>query len=121
MKFLRTESEIYDIDDLYVADYLTGKPYCTKDGNWCIYRESIIKKSNDFLELCDAFVVFLENGLHRIYDFNEYKLNTNLDRKTFLDELVEKYSDNVIKIAMWSKRGLIFVATKDEKGEFVLL
>ena len=63
MKYIRTKAgEIYDIDDLYVCEELNEKPYATKEGHWCIYRESIVKEADTIEELCDAYVVVYKDG-----------------------------------------------------------
>jgi hypothetical protein len=118
MKYIRTESEIYSLDDLYVCEELNGKPYATKNGGWCIYRDSIIKEAETIEELCDMFVGYIEiNGnkedlsIKMSDDLNDFNA---IDRFMFVKE-GELYG------AIWTEWGLKYVAKMNENGELVLL
>ena len=116
MKYIRTGSEIYDIDDLYVCEDLVGKPYATKNGAWCIYKESIIKEADTIEELCDEFVVLddrppktklIEKDFNKVFRwFNQCKISKQ---------------DIVVCGAIWTDKGLIYVAKMNDKGELELL
>ena len=112
MKYIRTGSEIYDIDDLYVCEDLVGKPYATKNGAWCIYKESIIKEADTIEELCDFKRVEIisdnESIAIRILGmYRELPPNPSIKTGTYGAILTDK--------------GLIFVAKMNDKGELELL
>ena len=108
--FIRTPSEIYDLDDLYVCEELNGKPYGVKGSGFCIYKESIIKTADTIEELCDEFVC-QEND-------NFYWLASR-ENVSFRD-LPNCYCKAIFG-AIWTNKGLIYVAKMNEKGELELL
>ena len=114
MKYLRTNTEIYATDDLYVCEELNGKPYATKDGGWCIYRESIVEEANTIEELCDAFVCVFADGDHYV----SYNSSEAIDRKKGLVG-VRKVKN--CYAAIWTDIGLIYVAKLTEKDEWELI
>ena len=109
MKYIRTESDIYNIDDLYVCEELTGKPYATKKSGLCIYKDSIIKQADTIEELCDEFVVIDKTWEEPLY----IVLDTKDD--------IETYLPSEIYGAIWTDKGLIYVAKMNDKGELELL
>ena len=102
MKYIRTGSEVYDTDDLYVCEELADKPYATKNGAWCIYKDSIIKEADTIEELCDEFVC-------------EHYISANTN------DLRKLKPNGLIYGAIWTDKGLIYVAKMNEKGELELL
>ena len=107
MKYIRTESEIYSLDDLYVCEELNGKPYATKNGGWCIYRDSIIKEANTIKELCDCFV-FIDEGCEPEVLYED-------DLPIFPTKHMQFYG------AIWTEWGLKYVAKMNDDGELVTL
>ena len=113
MKYIRTGSEIYDIDDLYVCEDLVGKPYATKNGAWCIYKESIIKEADTIEELCDEFVFFdTKDNNKPHYKSSESEGIWFLGASLFIETL---------RGAIWTDKGLIYVAKMNDKGELELI
>lgn len=114
MKYIKTKAgEIYDIDDLYICDDLNDKPYGVKDSGWLIYKESIIRQADTIEELCDEFIVVSDNCEKPIISalpFNELQLYAK--GRT-------KYA--ICYGAIWTSKGLIYVAKMNEKGELCLL
>ena len=107
MKYIRTNSEVYDIDDLYVCEELNGKPYATKNGGWCIYKDSIVKEADTIEELCDEFVIKGTRGRYLGTPLQECELR-NIP-------ITQIYG------AIWTDKGLIYVAKMNEKGELELI
>lgn len=105
MRYIRTHSEIYDMDDLYECEELVDKPYATKKEGWCIYKESIIQEADTIEELCDEFVVLFEE--------------MNYPTQFRLWHLAKKYK-NVFG-AIWTNKGLVYVAKINEEGKLELL
>ena len=106
MKYIRTDTAIYDIDDLYVCEELNGKPYGVKGSGWLIYKESIRKEADTIKELCDEFVG-ISDGEPQMLRFVPYAC--------------AQYWNGGVYGAIWTKWGLKYVAKVNEKGELVLL
>lgn len=103
MKYIRTKDGIYDLEKSLFHQYngirvLT--PYCKQ------YEEnpSLCKTADTIKELCDEFVM-ISDGKHK------------------LDIGCHSYSDEKIQIygAIWTDKGLIYVAKMNEKGKLELL
>ena len=114
--FIRTPSEIYDLDDLYVCEELNGKPYGVKGSGFCIYKESIINKNKDIFPLLDTFFQQIpdcpfpyENEWCNIY---------------YTQELIYA-NGGVVYGAIWNMETKIqqlkIVAVMNEQGEWKLL
>ena len=119
MKYIRTGSEIYDTDDLYVCEELADKPYATKNGYWCIYKESIIKEADTIEELCDEFVILFNgtksNDQSVLKNYQNVKTYFRRNKRYRLNHIKEIYG------AIWTDKGLIYVAKMNDKGELELL
>ena len=114
MRYLRTDTEIYDIDDLHVCEELNGKPYATNDEGWVIYKESIVKEADTIEELCDEFVIAYESGARIVYGDLEWA-------ETKAKSSLRIGNKSVIYGAIWTDKGLQFVARLNDKGELELL
>ena len=114
MKYIRTDTEIYATDDLYVCEELNGKPYATKDGGWCIYRESIVKEANTIEELCDAYVVVYKDG------------NCYLEYDCEKAKEIRKGITGILKVkevygALVTDKSINYIAKMNKEGELELL
>ena len=78
------------------------KPVCTN-----IHKDEIIKQADTIEELCDEFV-------YQIGEYHYY--NDDL-------EIAKGLTDDISKIygAIWTNKGLIYVAKLNDKGELELL
>ena len=116
MKYIRTKygKKIIDVSKLkYVGedenDYFFCKVY--KSGKEskvikCFTKKVITKIADTIEELFDEFVVFDSKGKPQVYspfDVKEWTINTKLFG------------------AIWTDKGLIYVAKMNEKGELELL
>lgn len=112
--YIRTKNRIYKVES----------ETCHKQGYYIdryeedvILKKEVIKQSENIEELCDEFVVFDKeqpNG-KLLY----YKGFENL-KKEFID--FEKDKEKVVVCgAIWTDKGLIYVAKLDDKGELVLI
>ena len=100
MKYIRTKDGIYENKPL--EKYL-GKR--RGKGFEIVFKEQdIINQADTIKELCDDFVM-ISDGKHK------------------LDIGCHSYSDEKIQIygAIWTDKGLIYVAKMNEKGELELL
>lgn len=70
------------------------------------------KEADNIEELCDEFVVVSEDGKHDIYKSLTTGLKTLVENKAYLIALYG---------AIWTEKGLVYVAKLNDKGEFELL
>lgn len=111
MKYIRTkDGKIYDMNNLLELT-ISQEPYRTADG-WLIYKNQIIKESDNIKKLCDEFVM----KTHLSY-------YTNSHLKDLLIEYDKFYIKDDIEIygAIWTDKGLIYVAKMNESGVLELL
>lgn len=116
MKYLRTKDGFFvyagkmpiSLRNQAKGDYYRGvldrKYHCYGVG--ILKKENIIKQSDDIEELIDKFVICSENGDKFIYD--PFKLDGWIVEGTLYG-------------AIWTDKGLIYVAKLNEKGEWELL
>ena len=114
MKYIRTKNdkvliapEIYDNG----AVVLMSDPpqYETRNakGEWgCVLCSDVIKYADTIEELCDEFVIIDNNGKPQVY--------SPFDLKYWK-------TDNSLFGAIWTDKGLTYVAKMNDKGEFELL
>lgn len=111
MKYIRTEDKVYD-GSLYLREY-TGWYFHEKSKLYTFEEIDIIKEADTIKELCDGDVLFEDGQLKKVhyynegFGFNQYgsKLSTN----------------QVVVLFIATKKGLIYVAKMNERGELELL
>lgn len=113
MKYIRTKDGIYEYTSHSKA--FDGVYTTTRDINHLILYKEIVKQANTIEELCDEFVVVQK-------DFRDL---LNADTHC-LQTLKRYYEINKIEVlgiygAIWTDKGLIYVAKLNEKGELELL
>ena len=103
MKYVRTK------DGLYLNGGKFGKPYAGMVGKkqeidfgYCFDKKCIIGQADTIEELCDCFVDYCEE-----------------DDSHFVSTEIQGIHE--IYGAIWTDKGLIYVAKMNEKGEFELL
>jgi len=110
MKYIRTKNGIYDIDESTLYEF-TGHtvrtPYCEEYEK----QPELCKTADTIKELCDEFVIInpdiYEKPTLCYGDYEEYK-----------DEL---HKEDILYGAIWTDKGLIYVAKMNEEGELELL
>lgn len=113
MKYIRTQDgRIIKIFDGDIDNEICGIKFDTMGFRLqitmqfnCIVKEDIVKIADTIEELCDEFVVIIENKPHIIP--REW-----LKQDIIVDELYG---------AIWTEKGLIYVAKMNDKGELELL
>ena len=104
MKYIRTKDGVYEIERYYEPrDYYWIKQDCDQP----IVGDEIISKADTIEELCDEFVHknYAFKSLQELYDYWE-----------------DMYSyDKPTYGAIWTDKGLIYVAKMNENGELELL
>ena len=111
MKYTRTNDGIYEEHKVpclkckyFPKNILTGEGGCQGETFNCVYD-----KADTIEELCDEFVI-VEIGHYQYGDFETAKA------------MLETIHDNgKLYGAIWTDKGLIYVAKMNEKGELELL
>lgn len=85
-----------------------------KGGYSCdfIEEKDILKQSDNLVELCDGFVVAFEENNDRI---------TYLDLEWAINKAKRYAGHTIIYGAIWTDKGLIYVAKMNSEGELELL
>ena len=108
--FIRTKSDVEDLDDYYVEEELNGHPYVHKQFAWCIYKESILKQSENIEDLLDEFIVIKPSG-DKIITTNARNVDVYRERDGF-----------VVKGGIWTDWGLRFVAVvRKEDNKWIVV
>ena len=103
-RYIRTKDEILSNSRPNIEDI---DSVLTDQRGW-IKKCNVIKQSDTIEELCDGFVIDFKNGSHTFYqDFEDTKLLYNGNQDLFG--------------AIWTSKGLIYVAKMNDKGELELL
>lgn len=109
MKYIKTKDGVYEVVDKYEVSYVIGY---TEDGfEKKVYKEDVIKQADTIEELCDEF----------IYDYGKDKdrfKNDSLALKILRANNNEKVN---IYGAIWTDKGLIYVAKMNEDGVLCLI
>jgi hypothetical protein len=113
MKYIRTEKGIYEVVGADSCSYLNAPPemYYITSYNKNILKSKVIAQADTIEELCDEFVLVNENVFTKPQmledDYNRIDLNY--------------YKNEDIYGAIWTDKGLIYVAKMNEKGELCLI
>ena len=107
MKYIRTKDGIYPVSEEELKSADENGILNTNYGQF--YLNEIINQADTIKELCDEFVVEVPDVPKRPY----------LVYGMSLDEIKQKYTK--IYGAIWTDKGLIYVAKMNEKGELELL
>ena len=107
MKYIRTKNGIYDYEpthnidvDGFVVQHING-------WNKPLTKEDIIKIADTIEELCDEFVLCEDNHCCIVGDIEAKEMATT--------------NYGIIYGAIWTDKGLIYVAKMNEKGNLELL
>ena len=121
MKYIRTKDSIVFVGDLVKDEF--GN-YCPKDSTDTMEIEAkyVIKEADNIEELCDEVVVEMKFNTGYVAH-----LNKNItELKSFVEYLKESCkvtNDEMLNIygAIWTDKGLIYVAQMNESGVLELL
>ncbi len=123
MKYIRTKEGIYermfpDEEHLISFDHKTIElAYYTTKNEW-VAKKDIIKQADTIEDLCDKFVIFYNKSHHKV------SVLKSIATARLYCKRDKRYSDNYVdKVygAIWTDKGLIYVAKTNEKGELELL
>lgn len=110
--YIRTEDGIYElVDELYFYHNGIEKFWYAKEENGTtlaieITADKILNKSENPYELCDAFVLIEKNAKPIIFKTLRGAINNKI------------YDDETIYGAIWTDKGLIYVAKVDNGRGF---
>lgn len=108
-------------DKVYLIDKITEKYACIHDTDDNLYTyhydikldDNRAQFSDTIEELCDEFVLYHVILKHHQTDKLWWKMKLNLEE--------EDTKDLIIYGAIWTDKGLIYVAKLNEKGEWELI
>ena len=107
MKYIRTKNGIYEVVDTYEVSYVIGY---TEDGfEKKIYKEDVIKQADTIEKLCDEFVYCYRDDM---------PILVNEEQKKQII-LVGRIQD--VLGAIWTEKGLIYVAKMNTDGVLCLI
>ena len=113
MQYIRTKDGVYEINRYYEPrDYYWVKQDCEQP----IGSDEIIKQADTIEELCDRAIVKEHNVKEpRIYNISKHNFKEAADTWFNLRKV------EWVKFAIWTDKGLTFVAEMNSKGELELL
>lgn len=118
MKYIRTEDgriAKYFPPIFSTCDNRIGYP----SSKGLIFEEEILNQADTIEELCDECISVLENGKgSHIWHESEFEEKTPY---LFHNARMFKEDDEIIYGAIWTDRGLIYVAKMNDRGELELL
>lgn len=119
--YIRTKDWIYDTDNLHYRFIENNKVY---EVGWDVEKPTfvadIIKQSENLEELCDEFVLIEPRD-------DGGKKYSHRDKESFIrDYIGYEHIDIVLSYytiygAIWTSKGLIYVAKMDNDGKLVLI
>ena len=116
MSYIKTKNGIYTYDEVkpYFLDE-SQNLYINNKQKIAITEKQIIARADNLPELCDEFVIVFEDG----------HVMTDLDYESFGKEW---YKNNHIRMrnaqyygAIWTDKGLIYVAKMNSEGKLCLI
>ena len=121
MRYIRTEDDIFELKKPYYIDKINHLCWEVSFLPLVIHdMGEIIKQADTIEELCDEFVLMEEDNYPTLLECFDLKKKTFLRRNEyeFSSILPEK---PIIYGAIWTDKGLIYVAKMNGKGELELL
>lgn len=128
MKYIRTKEGIYEnlSTNAYIRDVGVAKVIIKHIDEETLEEsfefrmcklEDILKQADNIEELCDEFVLFDDKSSYTIYTSYEEAQRIRKNRIVYYDDK----HNMIIYGAIWTHKGLIYVAELNEKGELKLL
>ena len=122
MKYIRTEEGIFEVKDNMKISFEklfediseeVGSMYGTEE--WVCYGK-VLQQADTIEELCDEFVYYNPKTQIEKYRYEYYH---NLSEKEY--NLKELKKGVIIYGAIWTSKGLIYVAKMNDDGDLLLL
>lgn len=126
MKYIRTKNNVYENLGLIQSNSTADKNSILVCGGYIAIRMSnIIKQADTIEKVCDVFVVVYNNGRKNLFALDEM---ANEEQTTFeyvkemhIKMCKENPDYEAVYAAIWTDRGLIYVAKMNDDGELELL
>ena len=118
MRYIRTKyGRIFEVLEEDKQFYYIGYPNEVGLALWGKLAKDVIKEAGTIEELCDEFIIKHNYNTVLPYEIvNSLKPILN-GMKVYMDE----FKESDVYGAIWTDRGLIYVAKMNEKGELELL
>lgn len=107
--------EVYQIYDEKKGDDIDLWAFTFEGFPYCITKDMIIAQADTIKELCDEFVIIGSGKLQR---YKKPTLEKAIQKKQWLNRLGYKAK---VYGAIWTDKGLIYVAKLNDKGDLELL
>ena len=114
MRYIRTKDGVYE-----ATDYLEDGCWCLNNGGAYFRKADIIKEADIIEELCDEFTYEYDKNSKHTKCWKD--TNTGIWYDYDVDFKLNKKEISTIKGAIWTDKGLIYVAKMNENGEFELI
>ena len=125
-KYIRRENGVYEvkIDEKLKKENVSNCFYTSdNDTNWNLLFEKEdlkqFKQANTIEELCDMFVVGINEKMPIEMPLREKEQYEKMKKVVSLG--IKAKLNVWLKLAIWTDKGLIYVAKMNEKGELELL
>ena len=111
MKYIRTKDGIYEVEEWF-KPLENDMVYIPNEG-----LNKILKQADTIEELCDRFVIeYKQHNEQRIL-----KTYIKVERNFLRDKMYKLNHIQNLYGAVWTDKGLIYVAKMNDKGELELL
>lgn len=117
-KYIRTKEGIYQQRKPLLEEYIVGNETFVYS-HASIKDKDIIQDANTIEELCDEFVIRYKDGTHDTLNYDYSQRLKYMEMEQYNMELTFGNCD--LFGAIWTDKGLIYVAKMNEKGELELL
>lgn len=124
MKYIRTKDGVYEVIKkvefpklpINASDY-DNVYYFVVGGNVLIRESEIVEQADTIEELCDFIFFKYWSTIRKCYELKLYKSLKEL----YANEYITGNDKYFIYGAIWTDKGLIYVAKMNDKGELELL
>ena len=118
MSYIRTKDGVYKIDEVkpYFLDE-KQKLFINNELKVAINEQRVINQSENLEELCDCIIE--TKGHTGDYFHYTYTAFDEPSKERLLDDMINQ--DFEVYYAIWTSKGLIYVAKMDNEGKLVLI
>ena len=123
MKYIRALSKIYDTSKLILCVNSRNQTYY-RDENSMVYLPK--READTIEELCDEFVLHYGDTIQRSVPipwatYERRDDNWQKHKEKLISELKKTERKAIVYGAIWTDKGLVYVAKMNDKGELELL
>ena len=121
-KYIRTKNGVYQFNGILYSDGIPAAYCCTNGKN--IEIKYAIKEAARIIDLCDQIICYNSPVSYTITNIVKDKrnFNYNINEEWLKQDMLEYYKrDYKVYGAIWTDKGLIYIAKMNEKGELELI